>query len=227
MNSISLASPRRSHYGCAVYTTLTRFIAALVLSALSAAALADTATYTFETPNFLNGQPLPLVTIAPNITFGPSLAGLTATFTANAVPSTFAIGASFFSAPIAGQVLIQNSIGTAGQVLQVFLSQTVLTVNLDFAINNGSGVSYLRLVDGITISDTPKTITAPFDQGHLTYTDPTGFNSFTIEAFTPANAQAEFAIDNLAFTAIPEPASAAVLSLAGAGLLGLRRRRQG
>ena len=199
----------------------TKHILSAVTLALSATAMADTATYTFEAPQFASGAPLPLNNIAPNSTSGPTLALLTTTFTANTSPSTIVVGSVPFSPPITAQYLIEQTL-VAGQLLQISLSQPVFTVDLDFVLNNASGVSYLQFKDGGITLNAPRTFPATFDQGHLTYTNPAGLSSFTLEGFDPANTQIQFAMDNLVVT-VPEPASAALLGFGTLGLLARRR----
>ena len=166
-------------------------------------------------------------------TFSDTSNGVTATFSSSADPGGFAVGPSFFSAPMTGNVLLDpGSAGLSNLALDILFSQDSTSISLDFAINGTpSDVFTLSAFEGATLVGSVNAsgvVLSSFPQGSISFNGGT-FNNVVLTA-----TGFDFAIDNvdLASTSgVPEPASvyllaAALLALFGAAKLPRSRRNQ-
>lgn len=136
---------------------------------------------------------------------------------------TFFVAPSFFST-LSGNVLLDADL--VPPVLLISFSEPIQSISLNFALNTQAGLPLILVaLSGVT----------PVGSGAFFGTAPTGFffpegvASFSSLAFfdnvilvSPAM---DFAIDNVEFQAVPEPATLALLSL-GLGAVAARCRRR-
>ena len=154
--------------------------------------------------------------------------GITATFSSAVDPGGFAVGATFFSAPMVGNVLLDpGSANGSNLALDVLFSSDLQSITLDFAVDGLTSDTFdLAAYEGATLVGTSSatgTILSSFPQGTISFSGAT-FNKVTL-----TSSATEFAIDNVDVASIATPESPTALLL-GAGLLALlgvvRRRRK-
>jgi len=179
-------------------------------------------SYSFDTPSFpLNGT-TPFVGIAPDL--GP--AGFLASFTT--APDANGFTVTTFPPPqplITGRALVDPT-GGAVDVLTVTTNTPIDRVELGFAIlTSGS----LRITTPVGAFTQPSgNVGGNFQGGTLSFTSPTPFNTFQLQALDVGGNPTRFGIDNLLLnsvsqaSAVPEPASGLVV-LIGAGAVAWRR----
>lgn len=189
----------------------------LVLGFSIVAAGAQTATYTFESAQFVPSTLSPYLNKTPDT--GP--AGFLASFTSSPTATGFFVGSeaaptSFFS----GKYLM-SPLGGPVNTLTVTLNSPVSAVQLDFPLmapgrlelqsSAGNGVGYNGLSN---------------QGGSLLFQSPTSFTQFNLLGFGDGTTRLPLAIDNLVLTIVPEP-SLAVLGLVALAFLGRKSWRRG
>jgi hypothetical protein len=198
-------------------------LAALGLLALVPGAYAQSATYTFEAPNFTVGENTPLLNRSPN---SGDLSFL-ADFTAAPNVASFQVNAFTPNLLFSGNSLFQP-LGAAGNTLTVLLNQPVTMVDLVFATIAPGSLQFTSTSGSTTVASTPQGGTYP--GGMLSFSSVTPFTSFSLASLNVAGGPGqEFAIDNLTVTnaAVPEPGSVALLiGMASVSGMLIRRRRK-
>lgn len=216
-----------SEKGCAM---LRKAISGLVAGCclvvgMATPAVADAAlmTYTFESPNFALFGTTPLNNRAPNV--GGS--GFLATFSGTTGdPGAFTVinPDPDLNALMIGQILWNAPAPADG--LTVTFNQAVDQVLVDFAILTPGSLSLTSSAGGVTVNSAVVG-GGNFQGGTLSFSSATPFTSFSLLALSAAGAPAQFAIDNLRVSQVPEPGTLGLLLL-GLGLasLGVLRRRR-
>jgi hypothetical protein len=195
-------------------------VIACALLAGSAQARAQFALYTFEGPEFTVGQITPLSNQAPN----SGSATFRTDFSSAYDPEAFIIEPSFFTLPMAGNVLVANN---GVYSLNMLFNQPVYGLTVDFGLNADPGdLCALILSDGNggfgfeLGGDTG----GFYAQGTLTYSSATPFTTVGLFAAVAPFFPTEFAIDNLRLdltptAAVPEPASLGLMLFGGIGVV--------
>lgn len=176
-------------------------------------AQAQTAIYTFDSPQWVVNSTTPLLTMAPDA--GSAPLGFNASFTSYPTAGAFSTWTLALNPLFSGNSLGQPGL-PPGDVLNVTLSQPIRSVHLDF---EQFAPGYLRL------SSPAGAINATTDSqiGSLDFQGNTSFIQFSLEAIDTSNNPIPFAIDNLVL-AIPEPSVTALVGVCAACLLRQRRK---
>jgi hypothetical protein len=175
----------------------------LALSLAGGFACAQTATYTFDSPQWVLGAATPLLSMAPDSALG--LPGFHASFTSSPSAGAFSIWTFSVNPAFSGQNLFQGGL-PPGDTLTITLSQPITSVHLDFE----------QFAPGhFDLSSTAGTASATTGSqaGSLDFHSATAFTQFTLAAFALDNSPIPMGIDNLVLT-VPEPST---LALAGLG----------
>jgi hypothetical protein len=182
----------------------------------SGVARAQTATYNFDSPQWVPGAATPLLNMAPDISVG--LPGFRASFTSGPAAGGFSIGSFIVNNPsFSGQNLTQGGL-PPGDTLTITLNQPIKSVHLDFQQFAPGHFDFTSAAG--TASATTAT-----QAGSLDFHSATGFTQFTLAAFYIDNSSIPMGIDNLVMT-VPEPSSLTLAGLGACTLLIRRRRNQ-
>ena len=185
----------------------------LLLTLGAGLACAQTATYTFDSAQWVLGTSTPLLNMAPDSASG--LAGFRAGFTASPTAGGLIIGSGPLSVSFSGQYLYQPG-PAVGDTLTITLNQPIRSVHLDFA----------QFAPGrfdLTSSAGTASIIVSAQAGILDFQGVNDFTQFSLEAFTSDNSPIPLALDNLVL-GVPEPSALALLGL-GTGVVAVLRRR--
>jgi hypothetical protein len=193
-------------------------------------AKADSASYTFETPQFTLNETTPLLNRAPNSSTGSLGAAFLTTFTGTPNASGLTVNTTSSLAPnglFSGQYLYVPS--TTNEVLTMSFNTPVTSLDLDFAIATTSSGGFLRLITTSGNLDQPAISVgggSGFFGGHASFSSPTAFTSVQVQGFNSPTTQQVFAIENAILTVVPEPTTWAMVVLGiPALLIGCRRRK--
>lgn len=195
-------------------------IVGFAIFGLPATGSAD-AIYTFESPEFTNGQTTPLLSIPPNA--GP--ATFLTSFTDLVDANGFLITTVAENALMVGQALLEP---TATSALTLTFNMPVTALSVNFAVDTGfSPAGLLKLVTSSgSATVTGGNVGGSFPGGTLDFITLTPFTTATLQGFTAAGAPTQIEIDNLSLTlAVPEPSTVALFGF-GAGFLLVWYRRK-
>ncbi len=199
----------------------------VVAACATATACRADAIYTFEAPEFTNGQTTPILNAPPNS--GP--ATFLTSFTDTSTTNGYSISTSLMNNLMMGQALLEPS---ATSPLTLTFNTPVTSLSVDFAVDtpqSPAGSLVLNTPVGST-TQTGSNVGGAFPGGHLTFSSVTPFTTATLEGFNAAGAPTQIEIDNLDLVpvptsgATPEPASVVLLGFGAAGLFGYRWRRR-
>jgi hypothetical protein len=172
-------------------------------TAAATTAISQTATYTFESPQWVVNQSSPFLNKTPDSGWSALLANFTS---GPGVPMTvrnMALSPSF-----SGNCLMQLGVpgdNANSSTLTVSLSAPVNSVRVDFSLFSPGHLDFSSAA-GSTSQDTSPTMPV----GTLNFTSPTAFTQFSLAGFNNSNGRLLFSIDNLTVS-VPEPGSAALL----------------
>ncbi len=197
--------------------SISRFFGTLGIAALSCVAMQAASTFNFDND-----------AVGTNTQFADTSNGISATFLSSADPGGFSIQPSIFQA-LTGNVLGDpGSSGMQGLTLEIDFNTNLSALSLVFATADFGPASpftltaYEGIVEDGSASSTgvvPNGFTFP--EGEIAFTGL--FNRVILSSPAP-----DFAIDNIAAVAAPEPSAALLLGLGllSLGLLPLRRLRK-
>jgi hypothetical protein len=168
---------------------------------------AQTAIYTFDSPQWVLNSITPLLNMAPDA--GSAPLGFKASFSSYPTAGAFTIWTFALNPLFGGNNLGQPGL-PPGDVLNITVSQPIRSVHLDF---EQYAPGYLRL------SSSAGAINATTDSqiGSLDFQGNTNFTQFSLQAIDTSNNPIPFGIDNLVLT-IPEPSITALAGLCAACL---------
>jgi hypothetical protein len=174
----------------------------------------QTATYTFESVEFIPNSSSPFLNKAPDSGPGSFLAS----FTSSPNPAAFFVGDLQFTSPFSGGFLMDGTGPAGGNTLRISLNMPVNEVRFDFALFTPGRLDFVSPVGSIS-AHTPTSS----QLGSLSFQSALGFSEFDLLGFGSFNdSQVSIAIDNLVLTVVPEPATVTLL-IVGLGLCARRR----
>jgi hypothetical protein len=193
------------------------FARLVVACALVATAQAQVATYTFESAQFALNSLSPFFNKSPDYGLGT----FRASFTSSPNPSAFFAGGTQFPPTLTGKNLMDGTGPFGGNTLHVSFNMPVNQVYFDFALFVPGRLDFSS-PSGNTSANTPDLSQV----GSLFFQSSLAFSQFDLVGFGPSDNQVSLAIDNLAFTIVPEPSTASLLGLGlgACGLLVIQRR---
>jgi hypothetical protein len=189
--------------------------AMLALLLQAALALAQTATYTFESPQWVLGNTSPFLDMSPDT--APGLPTFSASFTSSPDDGGFAVTGPWINPSFSGQTLVEY--GPYQDTLTITLSQPIKSVHMDFVLF-APGHFDLTSEAGTASVFTETTM------GSLDFQGTTSFSEFSLVAIDSYDNTVPFAMDNLVMT-IPEPSTLALVGLGAVGLMIARQRAAG
>jgi hypothetical protein len=216
----------------AITAALTSLVALILTGALAPSAHAQSATWNYEAPVFMEMDETPILNRAPNL----GSLSILASFTSSG-SSFFRIGPA--SAPVnnlfSGQYLIT---GSTTDSLIITFSAPVTQFSTDYALNvvtgapSGSMTAVTNNAETFSSSSSDAGPANTPQGGTLSFTASTPFTSVTLTARNASAATVQFGVDNTSVgegvsATAPEPGSLALLALTGLplGTLVIRRRR--
>ena len=158
--------------------------------------------------------------------FTDTVSGLAATFTSSGDPAGFAVGPTFFSALTGNVLLDPGPAGLNNLALTIVFSAPQTSISLNFATNSAAGVLLnLSAFSGASaVGGAAASGIIP-----LGFSFPEGVISFSGPAFDRvvlSSSALDFAIDNVAVDAIPEPGSLSLFTFGALGSLAIARLRR-
>jgi hypothetical protein len=188
---------------------------ALALLLNAGFASAQTATYTFESSQWVYGATTPFLNMSPDN--APGLPTFRASFSSSPTAGAFSVSTFAVNPLFSGQNLTQPAPPFPGETLTITLSQPIRSVHLDFQQFAPGHFDFTSAAGTLSIPVSVPTI------GGLDFQGTTSFTSFSLGAFDSNNGPIPLGIDNLVMS-IPEPSVAALVGLGAAGLMTARRR---
>ena len=194
-----------------------RFVSSAALALLLDVgfACAQTATYTFESPQWVAGATTPFLNMFPDT--APGLPTFRASFTSSPTVGAFSVSTFAVNPLFSGQNLTQPAPPFSGETLTITLSRPIRSLHLDFQ-QFAPGHFDLTSAAG-----TASTLVSVPTIGSLDFQGITSFTSFSLAAFDSNNGPIPLGIDNLVMT-IPEPSTFALVGQGAAALMTARRR---
>lgn len=190
-------------------------------------ARAGTITYTFESPQFADGELTPLPNIPPN--FGP------ATFTTSFTDAVDLTGYQVTSHFLANGLMVGHALLelTATSALTLNFSEPVSQLSVEFALDSPFDNPFLRLITPSGTADQlGSNVGGAFPGGTLTFTAPVPFTSATLQGFNSGGASnTQIEVDNLSLTpaqtqSVPEPSTLSLFGVAASYMVACRLRRR-
>ena len=196
---------------------ISQFVSSVALALMLDAgfASAQTALYTFESPQWVVGAPTPFLNMSPDS--APGLPTFRASFTSSPTAGAIIVGTLLVNPSFSGKDLYQPAPPFPGNTLTITVSQPIRSVHLDFE-QFAPGHFDLTSTAGTASTSTVTQI------GSLDFQSTTSFTQFSLAAFDTGNSPIPLGIDNLVMT-VPEPSSLAMVGLGAAALMVARRRR--
>jgi hypothetical protein len=207
---------QKQQFGKPLVVTMKRVIQASVAACLFVSvANAQTATYTFESTQFVLNSPSPFLNKPPD----SGLNTFQASFTSSPNPTAFFVGGTQFPPTLTGKILMDGTGPAGGNTLRVSFNTPVNQVQFAFALFVPGHLNFTSSA-GNSSANTPESSQV----GSLAFQSAQPFSEFYLTGFGGNNNQVSLAIDNLVFTIVPEPSFAClILGALSAGILARRR----
>jgi hypothetical protein len=193
--------------------SISSVVLALLLPAFSACA--QSATFNFDSAQWVEGSVSPYLNMAPDTAQG--FTNLRASFTSS--PDQDAFGIHEFGINPSFSWLALLEYGSYFDTLTVSLSEPVNSVSLDFVLSLPGHLDFL------SEAGTTSVLSDDYGVGSLSFRSPTSFSEFSLvgkyEDWT-----VQFAMDNLV-VAVPEPCTFALAGVGTIALMVVRRRAVG